>query len=342
MIKDDINNIKKYYKDKDNLLIVGLGDDRGVNFQKNLLLLLKETLMSDNYNIDTIDAFSMLFNKNRHIDYYLDHNIGTDQLKKIQMYGTENEIKHALGDKKFGTLVGVIGSYLIKSANEKNLYLSDEIKNNKEPIIVYSSGINDIMYETEINPFSVKSKYKNQRELYDYSVSLVKNENKEKTMNKILDGHKSNFEKILGLNEQAKLCALGAYLYSDNTVYNEPFHNFVLSYNEYLKDLCKEYKIIYVGTRSVEKTDYRGASNTYFRHVPYILASRIINELSFNIEKERNINVDPLEYNSEGAYGILRDMYDYKAKVKKISPVKYLKVEEELEREEKTIKRVMY
>lgn len=338
MIKDDIQYIKNYYSNINDLLIVGLGDDRGVNFEKNLLILLKETLQSDNYDIKTIDAFSMLFNKSRHIDYYLDHNISTQQLKYIQKYGTEEEIKHALGNNNFSTLVGIICSCLIKSANDKKLFLSDEIKNNKEPIIVYSSGINDIMYELEINPFSVKKKYDKERSEYNHSVSLT-NDN---IMTKIIDGHKSNFEKILGLNDQAKICTLGAYLYSNTNHYNEPFHQFVLSYNERLKDLCKEYRTIYVGTRSVETTDYQSASNTYFSKITYHLASRILKELSFFIEKDRNNKIDSLKYNNEGAYGIYKDMKEYREEVKKNNLVKYLKVNEELKREEKVMKKVMY
>ena len=106
--------IKDYYKDNDELLIVGLGDERGINFEKNLLLLLKDILSSPNYDINTIDAFSTLLNKSRYIDSYLDHNVSTKRLKKVQMYGMEETIKQYLNNKTISLGIGVIGSNILK------------------------------------------------------------------------------------------------------------------------------------------------------------------------------------------------------------------------------------
>jgi hypothetical protein len=54
-----ISNIRKYYEESltgEDLLLVGLNDDRGFNFQKNYLAILKKMLKSDNYDIRTFDA----------------------------------------------------------------------------------------------------------------------------------------------------------------------------------------------------------------------------------------------------------------------------------------------
>ena len=336
MVKNDIEKIKNYYKGNDDLLIVGLGDNRGVNFEKNVLLLLKEALDSNDYDIKTIDTFSILLNKSRYIDYYLKHNISTEQLKKIQMYGTENEIKYLSGNKNFGTLLGVMGSYLIKDANEENLYISDELKNSNKPIVIYSSGISDIMYETQI--ITPNSREKNNVKKYNFN-SLMKTNEQEQAMNNVIDGNKRNIENILGLNEDAKICVLGLHNYSNA---NKSFNKFILNYNERLKEVCKNYKLIYVGTRNIEKINNHCSYDTYFRKYSFFLTSRIIKELSFSLDKQRNIEIEPFEYDSEGAYGVLNDMKDYKQKIKKINPVKYVNTEKDFEREENTVSRVVY
>lgn len=342
MINEYINTIKQHYQDNDNMLIVGIGDERGVNIEKNLLLVLKELLTTEDYDINTIDAFSTLLNKNRYIDSYLSYNISSDKLKKIQMYGLEESIKNKLNDNTLTKGLGVLGSYMIKSANNKELYLSDEIKNNKEPIIIYSSGINDLIDKITIQPSQIKDKYYKNRVEYDNAIKNISGEKYTKNINELIDDNERHFTKILGLNDQAKLLILGPHLYYKTELYNRPFQNYVIAYSERLKDLCRKYNITYVGTRSIEKTPYQNPSNKYFRKNTYFLASRILRKLYYDIDNKRDINVDEFKYNSEGVYGVLRDHYDYVANLKKNNPRKYVETEDERKSVEKTLKRTLY
>ena len=62
--------IRQHYEENadGHLLIVGLNDDRCYNLQKSCLTFMKEALQSEEYRIDVFNAFSMFFNKMRHID----------------------------------------------------------------------------------------------------------------------------------------------------------------------------------------------------------------------------------------------------------------------------------
>mgnify|MGYP001623624131 CR=1 FL=1 len=93
----------------------------------------------------------MLFNKTRHIDYYIMNNISLEEIKRMQAYGTQNEIKQALN-------LPIPAITRIKEKDQK-IKLADTIERATAPIVVYASGINDIMYQLHINPFSLKAAY---------------------------------------------------------------------------------------------------------------------------------------------------------------------------------------
>jgi hypothetical protein len=303
-------------------------------------------LKSDNYDIKTFDAYSMFFNKTRHIDYYLKHNISLEEIELIKKYGTSNEVKHALGDNQIGDFLGKIASNFIESKfndvpDKKNFKLSTSIKEATKPIILYSSGINDIMYQSCIDPFSAKGYFKKEKNKYYYALDRVKGDNKEKNMDKIIDGHKSNFEKLLSLNSNSKILALSAYLYSVGEEYDKPFMDFVILYNERLEKLCKEYQINYIDLRFLEHTRYQSAYHTYFESFSKQVANKIILELSNSIKNERTIyNSSDYNYDNEGSRGMLSDMVDYRTKLFETDSKFASRKSQELSREESVIKKV--
>lgn len=344
--QEEVSNIVGYYNRVlgigDNLVLVGLNDDRGFNFQKNILAYMKQTLQSGNYDMTVIDAYSMFFNKTRHIDYYLRNNLSLQEIELMKQYGTVNEICHAVGNNSVVRAVAkVISRHLPNpSSSDKSLKLSDTIKEAKSPIIVYSSGINDIMFQTCINPFSAKGYYFNDKEKYEYAVSRVSGSKGRETMKTLMDGHKSNFDKILGINDGSKICSLGAYLYSDGQEYDKIFHEFVLAYNEELEKLCKQYGINYVSTRLLEDTKFQNAAFTYFSSVSKILAGEVLKELNKGLEIP-TLEVPQFEYTDRGAAGVLSDMVNYRDDLFNEDPYFYDKKEKELSREEDVFSKVV-
>ena len=354
--------IRQHYEDnpEGRLLIVGLNDDRCYNLQKSCLTFMREALESKKYRIDVFNAFSMFFNKTRHIDYFLDNNLSQYEIEQIQKYGTITEVKHAMGESFLGKeaadspgsqKIGELASKLLQRTYEdrpdkQNFRISSSIHNSIDPIILYSSGINDIMSEFWINPFSSKNCYYKEKESWDYSADRTKGAKREECMGRLMDGHKSNFDKILGLNDQSKIAALGAYLYSKTKVYDEPFHDFVLEYNDRLEELCKEYGINYVDLRFIENTRFQNAMHTYFKPMAGMISEAVLNSLAGTINDTREGTYKRTIYGATlGAWGMLKDMEAYRKALPTenrghCERVLKLQIEEAL-REESVLKQVI-
>ena len=357
-IEEKAEIIRKHYEDNSNgkLLIVGLNDDRCYNLQKSCLTIIKEALQSGKYDIDVFNAFSMFFNKMRHIDYYLDNNLSQAEIEQIQRYGTMNEVKHAIGEtfgkkmegapisEKIGNLATELLSRTYEDRDDKDVFrISTAISESKEPIILYSSGINDIMSELWMNPFSAKRCYYKEKDSYAYSVSRTKGKQREECMTRLMDGHKGNFDRILGLNDQSKIMSLSAYLYSKTRVYDIPFHDFVLEYNSRLEELCKEYGINYVDLRSIEDTRLQSAIHTYFKAMAKVLSEKVIESLAETIDDTREGTYAKTSYYTLGAWGMLEDMKKYRNNLpKNVSNSRVLKLKiEEAKREESVVEPVV-
>lgn len=311
MISRNIKNIKDNYKDNDNLLIVGLGDEKGVNYKKNVLMILRDALQSSNYDIKVIDAFSSYFNKCRHIDSYLNNNVSTYELSLINMYGTREKIKES--NNLLSKPISYIASKTVKTANEEFLFLSSEINKNEQPVIIYSCGFNDLIELTNT--------YKSEK------------------ANIIKDRCSKNVENILKLNNNSKICMVGSNInmYKDNKL-----NNYALIYNDVLKKICHEYGLIYVGTRSAENTDYYSSINTNFSGYAHYLASRIIKELSFDINNtsyKKEKKYDSLNYESAGVFGMITDVTKYEKSLKNTNSDSS---KQKLDNEIKVLKKVIY
>ncbi len=317
-----IEYLKDYYakqlQNNQILTMIGMNDDRGFNIRKNILINLKNYLESDKYNIELLDMYSMFFNKTRHIDYFLKHNLNLEEIRLMQEYGTTAELNHAAGINIpfMSNLSKIFNRIMLTkkqiSENSKMIGISDKIKSASHPLIIYASGLNDIMYELHIDPFNLKKSYmeRSRNPRYDYACSKVNNQ----TIRKVIEGHRKNFESLLGLNENADIYALSAYLYSSMIEeYEEKFKDAILIYNESLKELCAEYDVAYIDCRILEGTKYNGPMANYIsKYPPQIIATEIINEMySKMISKEyphKNRNIQEFRYDNAGAIGVISDL----------------------------------
>ena len=152
-----VSYLRDYYKDKSNITLIGMNDDRGFNVHKNVLMNLKDILNSDSYNIELLDICSLFFNKTRHIDYYLKHNVNMEEIRLMQEYGTTDELNHAVGFKiPFMSSISKTFNKLMLtktpiSGERKDIRISDRIKESELPLVVYASGLNDLMYEIHMD-----------------------------------------------------------------------------------------------------------------------------------------------------------------------------------------------
>lgn len=316
-----VEYLKNYYSSRlnnnESLTIVGMNDDRGFNIHKNILMNLKDILESDKYNIELLDMCSMFFNKTRHIDYYLKHNLSLEEIRLMQEYGTTNELNHAAGvNIPFMSGVSKLFNKLMLTktpikGDPKAIRISDKVKEASTPLIMYASGLNDIMYELHIDPFNLKKSYmeRSTNPKYDYACERV---NKE-TIDKIIEGHKKNFESLLGLNSDSDIYSLSAYFYSQmNEEYEKKFKEAILMYNENLEKLCSEYNITYIDCRFLENTKYNNPLANYLsKYPPQMIAYEIVKKMYENVVKNKQNSVDVIknfEYDDKGSTGVIEEL----------------------------------
>lgn len=262
--------LKEYYKNK-GLAIIGLNDSQGVNttstfFKEGLLEYIGRTLSDDVLRPIVIDAFSLTLNKTEHIDSMLRSNLSLEEIKLSQVYSVVSALEKVMKDIKMPKFLGKIGyvykmNYRVKP-EDRDIFISDSLKTASEPLVIYSSGVNNLMREVGSNPFAIKSQYKNRDKNPAYYYSLKKSSDP-KVLVGVIDDIKKNFESIFGINEKSDIFALGAYIpKSLDCKEMNIFSDLVLKYNELLEDLCDQYGVDYVDTENIGK-EFNKSSNNF-------------------------------------------------------------------------------
>lgn len=269
-----IDKVRRYYDNK-NLTIIGLNDSQGVDtsllYRKDILECLRDLLISGEQKATCINAFSSLFNKTEHVDYFLKANLSLAEIKELQVQSIVDEMNkyfhNELHIPKIFHLgnIGYVSRNLYKIGKEdKNICLTDSLINTKEPIVIYSCGTNDLIRESGCNPFNIINAHLNgQLDKIDdfvlkYALCKLENPN---TIKGVVSNVERNFNHILGINPNADICALGIclpdtfqrasteiFLHNHMNVQNviKKFIEVTESYNEQLYNICNKYKIAYV------------------------------------------------------------------------------------------------
>ncbi len=319
VIEPRVEMLKEYYKENQELTIVGLNDSQGVNttslFKKGLLEFISDKLKDEETKTTVINAFSLMFNKTEHINYLLKSNPNLEEIKDLQVYGMVSALEKAFGDFHLPRCLGKIGYIsrkLRKPCDEdKNIRLTDTLRDSKEPIVIYSSGANDLMRECWNNPLKIKKDYEKQYAAYKYAVDKLNTS----TVNRVLDRVDKNFNNILSINDKADIFALGLYIpKSMQGDEMEVFNNVIRIYNCFLKELCKKYNIEYVNTEFVASQNNKSEKNFHITTEGHAyLANRII-EILYNrkIYENRNFVLPELTGFKSGKNGLYEFLVDLK------------------------------
>ena len=266
----DSKELREYYKNR-GLAIIGLNDSQGVNttstfFKEGLLEYIGRALSDDVLRPIVIDAFSLTLNKTEHIDSLLRANLSLEEIKLSQVYSVVSALEKVMQDIKMPKFLGKIGyvykiNYRVKP-EDKDIFISDTLNTVEEPLVIYSSGVNNLMREVGSNPFAIKSQYKNRDKNPAYYYTLEKSSNP-RVLVGVIDDIKKNFESIFGINEKSDIFALGAYIpKSLDCKEMNIFRELVLKYNELLEELCIQYGIDYVNTENIGK-EFNKSSNNF-------------------------------------------------------------------------------
>ena len=320
---DKINSLINYYKNN-GLLIIGLNDSQGVNttstfLKKGLLEFLKDSLTSDELTPEVINAFSLTMNKTEHIDYFLQNNLTVEEIKLSQIYSAVSALEKVMKDMKLPKVFGQIGNvyktvYSLNDGDE-NIRITDSIKTAYEPVIIYSSGVNDLMREVGSNPFALKKDYKNKniKPNYDYTLEKVNNPN---TLNKVINSIKRNYENIYSINGNSDIYTLGSYIPKSLEKFElDIFRKLVIEYNERLQELCKIYGITFIDTEEVGKKYNTSEANFHITGEGHnVIANTILNSMyqnKFNRkEKDRLVINHSFEITNRGSKGVIENTYN--------------------------------
>lgn len=315
-----VNGLKDYYKKNQELTIIGLNDSQGVNttnlLKKGLLEFISDKLKDEETKTTVIDAFSLMFNKTEHINYLLRSNPNLEEIKDLQVYGMVSALEKVMGDFHLPKCIGKIGyisKLLYKQCDEdKNIKLTDTLKVSKEPIVIYSSGANDIMREGWNNPFNIGKDYKKQNAAYKYALDKLSDIS---TIKRVINRVDENFNNILSLNNKADIFALGLYI--PKSMKNdgmEVFNTAIEIYNEFLKDLCKKYNIEYIDTEANAMENNKSNLNFHVTTKGHdALANQIIERLhNKKICKGNDFVLPKLNDFNQGKHGLYEFLVDLK------------------------------
>lgn len=205
--------------------------------------------------------------------------------------------------------IGYISRKLYKpNRGDKYIKLTDTLQIAKEPIVVYSSGANDIMREGWNNPFNIGKDYKKQNAAYKYTLDKLSDVS---TVKRVIDRVDENFNNILSLNDKADIFALGLYIpKSMKKEGMEVFNAAIERYNEFLKILCEKYNIEYVDTEDVAEMNNKSNFTT---NGHYFLANEVLSILyNRKICKRSEANVSGVKNFEPGRHDLYELLVDLK------------------------------
>ena len=242
-------NLKKYYSDK-GVSIIGLNDfdEEDSLFHKGLIKSLATELSEDDSNVVAIDAFSTALNSTDDINYLLASNPSVADLKELKMYSKIMKLEDQMKQKKLPKFLGKFG-YISQALNpinkkDKTAKLTTTLKESTEPIVIYASGLEDLMSDLNSDPFKFHDDYISNLCEYKYTLDKIKSHG---SIKKVIGKVENNFKNLLSYNNNISLFAIGAYThiicYTDAV---KLFREVLKEYNYELELLCDKYDFDYI------------------------------------------------------------------------------------------------
>lgn len=314
--KEEIEKIQDYYGSLNQPInVFVMNDSQGLNLNIAFWKNSYPEYLEEELGATVIDASSLRFNKVSHIDMLLDNNLTVAEMKQLNNEGNCYALKKYAKENGYSWFSGIISNIGGKvfcqgiEDTDAKVHISDLIKNSYEPIIVYSSGANDLMFLANANPNSIK-KYDGKGNItnkYLYAESVLSNPD---TLDTIIGSIEQTFIKILRINPTSRIFALSIYI--PNALSNEDYQVFARAINEYnarLKKLCDKYGMCYV-----DESEFGNIYNDkdYDFHIDVVghkqLASMLISEIASHLYIEEPIKYQEYNYDNDGLDGYYDDL----------------------------------
>lgn len=277
------------------MLIIGMNESLGIpfyykktrkTFHDHILEELRDTL-----NGDYLNMFSMLFNKTWNIEQIIKHNLTFEEVKKLKKYGND------LSRNNIVTKIGI--PYHLRETDKieenDNRKISDTLKNSDKVVILYASGVNNVMYKIHACFYDgVFNKEKKINGLNKLNDELIK---------EVMGEIESNFKMFYGLNKNTLIFvpSFSLELYTPNFILGkskkfdgmDTVYDFVKNFNEKLEELCNEYNVFYIENQK----------KTNLKKEIVNIKNYILDNINTNIER----NEVPFLYDNLGLKGFLED-----------------------------------
>ncbi len=328
--QDSINKINEYYG-KPTIFV--MNDSQGLNLNLGFWKNSFPEYLEEELNARVIDASSLRFNKVCHVNMLLDNNLSIEEMKKLNSEGAYYAFKKLAKDKGlsiFGGLFGNVGECIYGDSIEEDdsyAHISDLIKESDKPIIIFSSGANDLMFLLNANPNSIGDEESNK---YKYAQKLLKDPN---TIDSIILNIDCTLYKITSINPNSRIFVLS--LYTPNSLESDIFKQAIEEYNSKLKDLCEKCGYCYID--ETELATVYGKDNDF--HIDVVghkkLASLLIDEIASNTTQNSIENEIYYTYDNDGINGYYEDLIKEINKVLKYDEDSYSEIVYQRQREEK-------
>lgn len=300
--QDSIDKINEYY-DKPTIFI--MNDSQGLNLNLGFWKNSYPEYLEEELNARVIDASSLRFNKVCHINMLLDNNLSIEEMKELNSEGAYYAFKKFAKDNGlsiFGGLFGNVGECIYGDSIDENdsyAHISDLIKECDKPIVIFSSGANDLMFLLNANPNSIGDEESNK---YKYAQKLLKDPN---TIDNIISNIECTLYKIVSINPNSRIFVLS--LYTPNSLESDLFKQAIEEYNNKLKGLCEKYGYCYID--ETEIADVYGKDNDF--HIDVVghkkLASLLIDEIANNLYEDTK-EKSYYTYDNDGISGYYYDL----------------------------------
>lgn len=295
--KEKKEEVKKYFKNNE-LVMISMNDYASTSIIGRNILSYLEQQIKDGLKVD---ASFLTLNKAEHINLMLEYNLTIEEIKLAQALSIYDGIEHLLEEREITKhtdfLLDTTDSILKKmfKPNEIDKYIgiSDLIRSTKTPIVIHSTGSNDLMRILGTNPYVIDKTYSERKVKATYKEAKEKARDP-KTIRIIMDDIDKNFHNILSLNPNTMLVSLGLYIPEilKQRKY-QSFRKLILNYNRALRELCSSYSAMYINTDSIKNRTPKTLSDfNLSKSGQKKLAKAIVEELYTYLTRFEITNLD--------------------------------------------------
>lgn len=316
--EENIKKIKDFNKNN-NACIFVMNDSQGINLNIGFWEKSYPEYLYEQLGIEVIDLSSLKYNKTSHIDIFLQNNISLAEFKELNNESTYVSIRNFalqnnIPTEELQNIIGYLGEKIFhQQVNDvdKNIYLSSQLEKCQRPIVIYSSGANDLMFLISANPATIK-KYNENGNLtraYRYAVDKLNDPN---TIREVIANIENNFKNIYSINPNALIVSLSIYVPNQfrNDEYQE-FKDAIVEYNLQLKNLCQQYNVCYVDEEELGQIYNQKNFNFHINEVGQKkLSSILIDTIATNLYNKGNsvFEYDDILYYTGGLEGVYHDL----------------------------------